>query len=116
MDFMTDIEFHFIFDRVSRMVSLKGCTSTNDINKRIKNKIKRYRKDLQENRGSKKTRYNLSQLKKLLHRGFGRRTINEAIADPYGKVSLTLQYGRKKAEEILLARARKRFGRLRRIR
>ena len=115
MDFMPDIEFHFIFDRVTRTVSLKGCTSVNDINKRIKNKVKQIKKEAHKKRGGK-ARYSVSQLRKLLFRGFGRRTINEAIVDPNGKISLTLQHGRKKAREILLARARKRLGPLRRRR
>ena len=114
MDFMPDIEFHPIFYRFSRTVSLKGCTSTSDINQRITKKINRYKKASKGKTTKKGTRYNISQLRKLQRRGIARRIINEAIVEPDGLIALTLRHGRKKAEEILLARARKRFGPLRR--
>lgn len=116
MDFMSDREFQPIFHRFSRTVSLKGCISTNDINQRITKKINRFKKEPKEKTAKKGARYNISQLRKLQRRGIARRIINEAIVEPDGYVALTLRYGRKKAEEIRLAQARKRLGPLRRRR
>lgn len=44
------------------------------------------------------------QLKKVLHHGFGERTIDEAVARPRGLEGLTLRFGAGKAKEILLHR------------
>ncbi len=52
LDFIPDSEFHRIFDRVSRTVSLKGCMSANGINKRIKKRAKKLLDD--PARGGKK--------------------------------------------------------------
>jgi len=119
MDFLPDREFHPIFDRVSRKVNLKGAGSPREINRRLKLKIDGY-KYLRKKKAlhlfgisKKEARLGIRDLKKLIFAGFGRRTIDEAIAKPRGKVSLTLRYGRKKAKEILLERARERVGTLR---
>ena len=114
MDFLPDREFHPIFDRVSRKVNLKGAGTPAEINKRLKQKIDEYaslriKKQLKP-RVAKRRIYDL---KKLMFAGFGRRTIDEAVANPQGKIALTLRYGRKKAKDILLARARERIGSLR---
>jgi len=100
-------------------VSLKGVGSPREINKRLKLKIDGY-KYLRKKKAlhlfgisKKEARRGIRDLKKLMFAGFGRRTIDEAIAKPHGKVSLTLRYGRKKAKDILLERARKRTGTLR---
>lgn len=112
MDFMPDKEFHGIFDRVTYRVSLKGAGTPAEVNEKLRHKIKAY-KYLQEKERLKKDRARrlISQYRKLIFAGFGRRTIDEAVARPQGKVALTLQYGRKKAREILLARARRRLRR-----
>ena len=119
MDFMPDREFHVLFDRVSRKVNLKGAGSPAEINRRLKLKIDGY-KYLQKKKAllvfeisKKEAELGIRDLKKLMFRGFGRRTIDEAIARPRGKVSLTLRYGRKNARDILLERSRKRIGSLR---
>ena len=119
MDFLPDKEFHPIFDRVSRKVNLKGAGSPAEINRRLKLKIDGY-KYLQKKKAllvfeisKKEARLGIRDLKKLMFRGFGRRTIDEAIARPRGKVALTLRYGRENAKDILLERSRKRIGSLR---
>lgn len=119
MDFMPDREFHPIFDRTSRKVNLKGAGSPAEINRRLKLKIDGY-KYLQKKKAllvfeisKKEARLGIRDLKKLIFAGFGRRTIDEAIARPRGKVALTLIYGRENAKDILLERSRKRIGSLR---
>jgi hypothetical protein len=116
MDFLPDKEFHPIFDRVSRKVNLKGAGSSAEINRRLKLKIDGY-KYLQKKKAlhvfeisKKEAKLGIRDLKKLIFRGFGRRTIDEAIARPRGKVALTLIYGRENAKDILLERSRKRIG------
>jgi hypothetical protein len=118
MDFLPDKEFHPIFDRVSRKVNLKGAGSPAEINRRLKLKIDGY-KYLQKKKAllvfeisKKEAELGIRDLKKLMFRGFGRRTIDEAIARPRGKVALTLIYGRENARDILLERSRKRIGSL----
>jgi regulator of extracellular matrix RemA (YlzA/DUF370 family) len=125
LDFMTDREFHPIFDRVSRKVHLKGAGSPAEINKRLTKKVKKdeekiamideaiiegYAKAGPLSRWKKKIRNDIKDTKQLIFAGFGRRTINEAIARPRERVALTLKYGRTKAKEILLQRARERLG------
>ena len=110
MDFLPDKEFHPIFDRVSRKVDLKGAGTPAEINERLKKKIKEIKKKRLK---PAKARRLISELMKLIFAGFGRRAIDEAIANPQGKVALTLKYGEEKAKEILLERARKRIGSLR---
>ena len=119
MDFLPDREFNEIFDRVSRKVNLKGAGSSAEINRRLKLKIDGY-KYLQKKKAllvfeisKKEAELGIRDLKKLMFRGFGRRTIDEAIARPRGKVALTLRYGRENARDILLERSRKRIGSLR---
>ena len=105
MDFMSDKEFHELFDRVSAKVDLRGANSPEEVNRRLKQKIKEYPPRLSSGW--------ISFLKRLMFAGFGRRTIDQAVANPQGKVALTLKYGREKAKDILLARARRRLGSLR---
>ena len=114
MDFIPDKEFHKIFNRVSKKVNLKGASTPEDVNRRLKQKIKEYsylsgKTPLAQFR----TKRRISHLKNLISAGFGRRTIDEAVANPRGKVALTLKYGREKARDILLHRARRRLGSLR---
>jgi hypothetical protein len=118
MDFLPDKEFHPIFDRVSRKVNLQGAGSPAEINRRLKLKIDGY-KYLQKKKAllvfeisKKEAELGIRDLKKLMFRGFGRRTIDEAIARPRGKVALTLRYGRENARRILSERSRRRIGSL----
>jgi hypothetical protein len=127
VDFMIDREFHPIFDRVTRKVNLKGAGSPAEINERLTKHIKKEKKKIKmikeaiseghinkqaTRKWLKKIRVSIKDLKQLMSAGFGRRTIDEAISRPHGKVALTLRYGRKKAKEILLERARRRLGSL----
>lgn len=114
MDFIPDKEFHKVFNRVSKKVNLKGAGTPQEINRRLNWKIKEY------SHVTGKTplaqfcaKRRISDLKKLIFAGFGRRTIDEAVANPQEKVALTLKYGRKRAKDILLDRARRRLRSLR---
>jgi hypothetical protein len=113
VDFMPDKEFHPLFDRTSRKVNLKGCGTPAEIDERLKEKIEEYEYLRKKKRlAPRAARRRISDLKNLMFAGFGRRTIDEAIANPRGEVALTLIYGRENAKEILLERARKRIGSL----
>jgi hypothetical protein len=128
VDFMPDREFHPMFDRVSKKVNLKGAGSPAEINNRLtkaikkeEEKIKMIKEAINEGYAKrsalttwlKKIRTDIKYDKQLIFAGFGRRTIDEAITRPRGKVALTLRYGRKKAKDILLERARNRIGTMR---
>jgi hypothetical protein len=117
MDFIPDKEFHQIFNRVSQRVNLKGAGTPAEINARLNQGIKEYRYLQKSNRlEQSQARRNISNLRKMIFAGFGRRTIDEAIANPQGKIALTLRHGRETARDILLRRARERIGRLRLVR
>jgi hypothetical protein len=117
MDFMSDKEFHPIFERTTRVVDLKGAGTPAEINERLHQKIGEVKSSLKKGRMKiPQARRWISRLRQLIFAGFGRRTIDEAIAKPRGVVALTLRYGRKKANEILLKRGRKRIGSLRMLR
>lgn len=110
MDFVPDKEFHRIFDRVSKKVDLKGAGTPREINRRLNRKIKEDRYLPRRNQLALfLARSRIPNLKRLVFAGFGRRTIDEAVANPRGKVALTLKYGREKAKDILLRRARRRI-------
>lgn len=107
MDFIPDKEFHRIFDRVSKIVDLKGAGTPQEINERLNRKIKEGRYLPRRSQlGLFLARSRIPNLKRLIFAGFGRRTIDEGVARPQGIVALTLKYGREKAKDILLARAR----------
>lgn len=115
MDFMPDKEFHRIFERASVEVEFRGAGTPAEINERLNQKIESYKSLARNKQMSPSTaRRRISNLKKLIFSGFGRRTIDEVIADPQGRIALTLRHGREKARDVLLARARGRIGRLRR--
>jgi len=58
-----------------------------------------------------KVRHKARLIKRLRASGFGRRVIDEGIADPYGLINLTLKYGYKRAKEIRLEHERRRIRR-----
>jgi Holliday junction resolvasome RuvABC DNA-binding subunit len=94
-----------MFDRTSKRVNLEGCATAQEINARLKRKINEYKTTdtegpLEQFQLEKKIR----SLKTLVEAGFARRTIYEAMANPRGKVALTLRYGRKRALHILSKR------------
>lgn len=110
MDFMPDKEFHKLFDRISKIVNLAGARTPQEINRRLKRKINEYRHLPRKDQiPSFFARSRMPDLKKLIFAGFGRRTIDEAIANPRGIVALTLKYGREKARQILRRLARRRL-------
>ncbi|RJS91361.1 hypothetical protein CW705_04005 [Candidatus Bathyarchaeota archaeon] len=117
-----DIEFHAIFDRVSKVVDLKGAYSAAAINRRLEQYFlvledERLKRIAQGRRVPNRILSDQEQMLKLLKRNrFASRVIAELIANPEGKVALTIRYGRKRAKEILLRRARERHGRMRIIR
>jgi hypothetical protein len=110
VDFIPDKEFHKIFNRISKIVDLEGAGTPGEINERLNQKINEYRYLPGKNQLALfRARSRIPELKKLIFAGFGRRTIDEAVSNPRGKVALTLKYGREKARDILLARARRRL-------
>ena len=110
MDFLADKEFHKLFDRISKIVDLKGAGTPQEINRRLNRKIKEYRYLPRKSQLAVFfARSRMPNLKKLIFAGFGRRTIDEAVANPRGKIALTLKYGREKARDILRKRARRRL-------
>jgi hypothetical protein len=117
-----DLEFHKIFDRVSALVDFKGAYGVNEVNERIERAIFRLKDKrntvIEERRKpSKILLYNQDQLEKLLKQNrFASRVTSELIANPDGRVALTIRYGRERAKQILLRRARERRGRLRVVR
>lgn len=110
MDSLKDKEFNEIFERISITVDLKGCRTAEDINRRLRQKIR-------ENSylaGPKilallHAKNRNSFLERLIP-GFSRRVIDAAIANPRGQEALTLKFGRKKAKDILLDRERMQQG------
>ena len=112
MDFLPDKEFHPLFKRISERINLKGCTSPEDIDGKIKSKIDVYkeRKKSLRDKGvfSKAINRSIGSLKKLIGHGFGERSISEAIARPRELEGLTLRFGASKANEILLHRSKSR--------
>lgn len=111
MDFLSDKEFHKIFNRISKIVDLKGAGTPQEINERLNQKVEKDRYLSGKNELALfHARGRIPELKKLIFAGFARRTIDEAVANPRGKIALTLKYGRERAKDMLLKRAR---GRLR---
>lgn len=108
MDFMPDKEFHEIFDRVSRIVDLKGCRTQADVIRRLKQKIKQQIHAANNPLAKIRATNEATFLKKLIP-AFAKRVIDEAHAEPQGEIALTLKHGRKKAE-ILFGRLQRRLG------
>jgi hypothetical protein len=107
---MPDIEFHKVFNRISKKINLKGAGTPAEINARLNKKINQIRYEYGLNPlGQLQAESKISPLKTLMFAGFGRRTIDEAIANPTGKVALTLKYGPEHARYVLEKRARKRI-------
>jgi hypothetical protein len=107
MDFLPDIEFHPVFNRISKLVNLEGCGTPEEINSRLNRKINEYKQIYGAGPfGPFQVQSRISGLRNLVAAGFGRRCIDEAIAYPHGIVALTLKYGRKRAELILTRRKR----------
>ena len=102
MDFLPDVEFHPLFNRTSKKVNFQGCGTPEEINARLKQRIREYKAlygntPISQFQGENK----VAGLRTLIASGFGRRCIDEAIAHHRGKVALTLKYGRDKAIRII---------------
>jgi len=107
---MPDKEFHKLFNRISKRVNLKGAGTPQEVNRRLKRKINEYRYlPRKDQLAVFFARARMPNLKKLIFAGFGRRTIDEAVANPRGEIALTLKHGREKARDILRKRARRRL-------
>jgi hypothetical protein len=110
MDLLPDKEFNKVFNRISETIDLRGAGTPAEISKRLYRKIREIEYDNRANPlAPLQLESKISPLKTLISEGFGRRTIAEAMADPHGKVALTLKYGRHQARRILAKRSRKRL-------
>ena len=106
MDSIVDPEFSGIFDRTTEYISLKGCLSPDDIDKRMEHlakvllKAKHYaKKDSTKHRWGKKFKAVMT----LRKEGFAQRVIYEAVTRPKSIYNLTLLFGKRKAKEIMLS-------------
>jgi hypothetical protein len=106
MDSVPSYEFHKIFRRLSYDVDLRGAFTPEEIDRRLdavqgyfRNRARRAVSGSEKKRLHKKAR----AIENLQNKNFAERTIIEARSNRYGIVNLTLNYGRKKAEEIKLA-------------
>ena len=110
MDFLPDKEFNKVFDRMSETIDLKGAGTPAEINARLNRKIQEIQYQFATNPLAQiQAESKIAPLRTLVFAGFGRRTIDEAIADQHGKIALTLKYGRQQARRILEKRSRKRL-------
>jgi len=98
MDFIPDVEYHGIFERTNQRVILKGAKTPEEVNKRLMLAIKG---DRSARRYPTMSRKSIEFLRRIVP-SFGRRTIDEAIANPHGLEALTLKFGRERARRILL--------------
>lgn len=111
-DWMVDKEFHPVFHRVSETVDLKGAFTPDEIDKRLKRKIRAYdflakHKELLTHVSKKEAKREKQNLQKLIDADFGVYVIAQASRHPDGIVNLTLHHGKDKAVEILLERSRR---------
>lgn len=115
---MVDKEFHPVFDRLSETVELKGAYTPDEIDQRIKQKMRAfdYRAKnpiLSTHITTKKAKHSKENLQKLLDNEFGIFVIAHARRHPDGIVNLTLHKGKDNAVKILLERKRRLRGTLR---
>lgn len=112
MDSIPSYEFHKIFRRLSYDVNLKGALTPDEIDARLSKARKRFKAKAEEAdiRGERKRLYKKAKAIEILQeRDFAQRTIAEAVTNRYGIVSLTLRFGRERAEEMKLAMERSRL-------
>ena len=111
MDFVPDKEFHALFCRISEQVDLRGAFTPEEVNARIVRGAKVYGFLGKKGYLRAKTAYRRADnMRKLVYTegtDFGTRAISTARRHPYGIENLTLNYGRGKAIDILLLRARR---------
>jgi hypothetical protein len=97
-DWMVDKEFHPVFDRLSETVELKGAYTPDDIDQRIKQKMRAfdYRAKnpiLTTHISTKKAKRSKKNLQKLIDSDFGTYTVAHARRHPDGIVNLTFWNG-----------------------
>lgn len=111
LDTIPDKTFIGIFQRTTEYVNLKDTMTPDEIDERMKY-VEKKMLMMQHKASRDKTSHKWMVMRKhmriLRHNGFGSRTIYEAIMKPQSRIGLTLRYGRKRADEMLLERARKR--------
>ncbi|MDT8782291.1 MAG: hypothetical protein IAX22_06555 [Candidatus Bathyarchaeota archaeon] len=108
MDFIPDSEFHDIFARTSKKVNFKGASTAAQIDDRLIKKIHRIQNEYESDPLSQmQAESRIEPLKKLLFSGFGRRAIDEAIANPQGKIARTLKLDQEEIQRIKARRKRK---------
>ena len=115
-DLMTDMEFHKAFIRINNAVPFDGCRSPEEINRRIAEEVRTLRilgdrGYLSEASANRKA----DNLEKVVGTSFATRTISRARRHPNGLENLTLNFGYRKAIDILFERNR-RLRRMTRIR
>jgi hypothetical protein len=113
LDSIVDSEFAGIFDRTTQYVSLKGCLTAKQIDKRMLRYHQRLflaKREAKTARLRKRLAFVCSRVKILRHapydKGtmtFGERIVFEASRNPKSIYNLTLLYGRNRAREIRLS-------------
>ena len=112
-----DLEFHAVFNRVSKIIDFRGAYGVNAVHQRINHHIYSLegKRVIMQERGRRPPKYLTSdqvQLAKLLKQDrFAQNVTSELVSNPHGFVALTVRYGRKKAEQMSLRRRRRRIGR-----
>jgi hypothetical protein len=112
MDSIPSYEFHKIFQRVSYVIDLKGALTPEEIDRRlrwIQKGLEGYSEKARSKSGKRYYRKKARAIQRLRQNRFPERAIAEASFNPYGIVSLTLHYGRRKAQAMKLAFERSRF-------
>ena len=118
MDTVPDREFISIFERVSTDLSLKGCQTPEDVERKMKHRYKeilRVARRVEREKTKRRLRRgarlwnNLLQRKRGSKMNFPDRVIFEAYEHPKGIIALTLAYGKAKASRILLKRMREKL-------
>ena len=97
---MTDKEFHRLFQRISRIISFKGCRTGADVNRRIMQKAKQEKYIANDNPLARLQASNKADQFKRLVPAFGVRVIDDAYTRPNGRIALHLKHGREKAEVL----------------
>jgi len=119
LDTVPDREFIAIFERTSTDISLKGCNTSDDVERRIRHRIKEIREAMrhaERDRTKRRLKIGMKRWKNLLQRkrgsvmNFPDRVIYEASMHPKGIIALTLIYGKAKAVRIRLRRIREKVG------
>ena len=106
MDSISRPEFAAIFDRISRNIDLKGCTSPlaielelTEVRDRCKAKSKASTTKTERRKFGSRAEW----LDTLIENDFAARAVFEALRNPHGIIAMTLIYGRQEARRRILA-------------